>query len=126
MSTYPLMPNLGRVSSVTGEDSSKHSVEMEDPAIRVESENGYVFTRPKHTRGARQTISSGFTAIDEGQRQILLDFYRKQHGGVLPFYYKNPVSGDLQLVRFADKLTFTYKGIGGVHLWDVVFKLSEV
>lgn len=126
MRSYALMPNFGRISTSTGEDSSKHKVELEDQAIRVDSDNGYVFTRPRHTRKARKSFETGFTDLSETNRKELVKFYEARMGGVEPFFYKSPVSGDLHLVRFADKLLFSYKGIGGVHLWDVLIKLTEV
>lgn len=121
-----ILPNFGRTNSKTGEDSAKYQEILDNPAIVVESDNGYAFSRPRYTRRARRDFTTGFTHLTDIQKQTLEQFYVDRMGGVEPFYYELPVTKDMVAVRFTDKLTFKYVGMGGVHLWDVDFTIKEV
>ena len=85
-----------------------------------------MFSRPKYSRSARREFQTGFTDLSDAEKLELQAFYVARMGGVEPFYYKNPVSGDLIVCRFTDKLSFKYKGFGGFHFWDVQFVLKEL
>ncbi len=67
-------------------DRKYYSYTTEDPAIRVETEGGYVFTRPRYRRNPlRRTFTMGYTDISPAQRQVLEDFWNSVQGGSFAF-----------------------------------------
>lgn len=107
------------------QDAKYYEMELEDPALRTQMEGGYVVTRPKHTRKPRRTFKSGCTAITTDQRKVLEGFYDAVRGGSAIFDWADPVTGEVFQVRFKEKITFKYTGVGISQLWDVQFTLEQ-
>ena len=107
------------------QDSKYYEVELEDPTLRTNMEGGYVVTRPKHTRKPRRTFKSGCTSITSDQRKALEDFYDSVRGGSVIFDWTDPVTGTVFQVRFKEKISFKYTGMGITQLWDVTFTLEQ-
>jgi len=112
---------------VSGEeqDSSKFTVELEDPSISSPLEGGYVFSRARHTREPRRTWTSGFTHIQTAGKEQLEDFYKLVRGGSEIFQWKDPSTGEDVLVRFQGTFKFQYRGRGTYERWDIAFTIQE-
>lgn len=116
----PVFPTLSR-----GDDSSKYSVELEDPAMKTSLEGGYVSSRAKHTRTPRKTWKIGYTLITNADKALLDAFWATVRGGSVVFDWTDPVSGTVFQVRFADKMNFQYVGRGNNKLWDLTLTLEQ-
>ena len=106
------------------QDSQFFKVELEDKAIKGESEGGYIHARPRHTRRPRRTFTTGYTEISQVAKEQLFAFY-DQVGTFDKFVYTDPTSGSSHEVRFDKPFSAKYKGIGKTALWtiqDVVLK----
>jgi phage-related protein len=101
------------------EDSAECQVEVEDVAVRSETDGGYVYTRARHTRTPRKTWTTGFTNISHAQKTELEQFYQTQRGGSDSFTYTPPTEGVEKIVRFKGPLKFQYTGAGTYFRWDV-------
>ena len=109
------------------QDSSKFSVEQEDPALRTEIEGGYVVTRKKHTRTPRKTFTTGFAYLNNTDRATLQTFWNTVSGGTLIIDWTNPQDLAVYQVRFkGGPLKFTYVGRLGNQRWDVAITLEQV
>lgn len=111
MSTFPTLSK--------GQDSRYHKISIEDPAIRSETEGGYVLTRARYTRAPRITFTTGFTSITQADLTTLMNFYIARKGGSDSFSWTNPVTLDVYTVRFKKPIEPQYKGMGETFLWDV-------
>lgn len=109
-----------------GQDSSLFSVETDDPAIKADIEGGYEYTRPRFTRRPRRTFKTGFSDLTEADRTLLDEFYDDVMGGSDSFYWTNPVTSVVTLVRFKDPPTWKYTGIKTRYRWQVQFAVKEV
>lgn len=109
----PVMPLQAR------QDSKYFKVSAEDPSIKTETEGGYVYSRPRHTRIPRKTWITGFTELDDASKVIFEAFWDTVRGGSDSFDWTEPVSQATKLVRFAGMPDYKYVGINGVHLWNI-------
>ncbi len=116
----PFFPTFGGK-----EDASKFGMEVEDAGMRSEMEGGYVLTRPRFTRPPRRTWSTGFTSIDEVNFQAFVQFFN-EYGTYKGFTYVVPTTNENVNVRFSQKPTFKYVGIGTTSMWDIDAKLEEI
>ena len=108
------------------QDSKFYNRSNEDQALKTPIEGGYVVSRPRHTRTARITFTTGFTSMTDAQRIELENFYDSQRGPSNVFDWIDPATGTTYTVRFTDKLDFKYTGMGPTKLWDVTFSLEQV
>ena len=130
--TTPVFPKLGRIDpdtlhkQRTFEDSSLFKETIEDQSKTTRADNGYVYTRPKFTRKAKRKITTGFTEIDQSQKETLDAFYHARMGGTEPFNYEHPVTKDAVYCRFVGELSYSYMGSGESYRWSVEITLQEV
>lgn len=128
----PVFPKLSRVDpdsmhqNRTFEDSSLFKESIEDQSKSVASDNGYVYTRPRYTRRARRIFTTGFTEIDQDQKQELDEFYFARMGGAEPFSYEHPVSKEMLTCKFDGGLDYSYVGHGDNYRWSIELQLKEV
>lgn len=101
------------------QDSSQYSETSEDVAIREKTEGGYVYSRPKFTRTARKTFTSGFSDLNNTDKLLVQAFWDTVKGGSDIFTWINPITSAVHNVRFTKKFTFEYIGRGNVHRWNV-------
>jgi phage-related protein len=113
MSDFPPALLVGK------EDSADHAIEVEDPAVRSETDGGYVYTRARHTRAPRESFTTGFTNITQAQWVALRDFYKSKFGGTESFTWTSPTDGVERIVRFKGPLKPRYSGAGTNYRWDV-------
>lgn len=110
------------------EDSRFFAELPEDPAVRSETEGGYIITRPRHTRTPRKTFDTGFTSISQASKAAIDAFYATKRGGSQSFTWTNPTTAVEHTVRFKGALKWKYDGFasGQVHLWSATVQLEEV
>lgn len=108
-----------------GQDSKYYEREIEDVAMKSEMEGGYVSSRARHTRRPRRTFKCGYTEISDADRQKLEDFYDLVRGGSVIFSWQDQSSNITYNVRFAEKISFKYAGIGKNKKWNVSLVLQE-
>lgn len=101
------------------QDSAKYSETSENVAVRAGMEGGYVYTRPRFTRAARKTFTTGLTNLSNEQKQTLETFWNTVKGGSDIFTWVNPVTLATHNVRFTKPIQYEYAGRGGVHRWNV-------
>lgn len=119
--TNPVFPTLSQ-----GQDSSLYSVETEDPSLKTPLEGGYVVSRAKHTRTPRKTFKTGFTMLKNTDKATLDAFYSgSARGGSVIFDWTDPASAVVYQVRFLEKLSYRYTGVGTSQRWDVAFSLEQ-
>lgn len=128
----PVFPTLTRVDPISGienrtfEDSSLFKENIEDQSKTVSSDNGYSYSRPRYTRRARRKFTTGFTEIDNDQKQELSDFYYDRMGGSEPFIYVHPVTRENINCKFDGALDFDYIGHGETYRWSIELRLKEI
>lgn len=99
------------------QDSSFFSVEQEDKAIKGETDGGYVSARPRHTRRARRTFTTGYTDISHDDYLSALLFY-EQVGTYKVFTYVDRTTGVTYRVRLDKPPKWSYKGMGVAKMWS--------
>lgn len=107
------------------QDSKFYQKELENVAMTTPMDGGYVVSRAKHTRKPRRTYKTGYSGILNADRQKLEDFWDLVKGGSVIFDWKDPISLATIQVRFSEKLSFKYVGIGVSQLWDVSITLDQ-
>ncbi|KAA5604428.1 hypothetical protein F1188_16350 [Roseospira marina] len=108
-------------------DAKKFEQTHQDPAMRAETEGGYVITRPRFTRRPRRSWTLGLTNIYDDDKATLEAFWNEVRGGSTAFDLTLPITGEVVPVRFADGSTMKFEYTGsilqddGVHggRWDV-------
>jgi hypothetical protein len=121
--TTPVLPIT--LTGGEAQDAKKFGLEYEDPAIKADTEGGYVYSRARFTRAPRRTWSSGYTYIADVSRLQLEAFWTTVMGGSVIFQWRNPADGSDYLVRFAEPIKLSYVGAGTNKRWDVSFKVEE-
>lgn len=107
-------------------DSARYEVSLEDPSLTQDSEGGYKFSRPRHTRPPRAKWRVSYTSLSDAQTLTLKDFYKLVRGGSLSFDWIEPDSGAVYEVRFVSGINFKYVGYGYTKLWDCSFEVEEL
>lgn len=110
MANFPTLSNT--------EDARKYGFDTEDVGMRSDMEGGYVLTRPRHTRAPRRIWKTGFTAVVHTDYQTFLDFWM-ENGTFTAFTYTTKIDNEAVNVRFSQKPTFKYVGLGETPLWDI-------
>jgi hypothetical protein len=116
----PVFPTLA-----DGQDSKLYSVEAENPAIKTETDGGYVISRAKHTRKPRKTFTTGYTSISDADKKKIEAFYDLVRGGSVIFDWEDTESGLTHQVRFSAMPNYKYKGAGLLRRWDVAFSVEQ-
>lgn len=101
----------------SGEDSAYFTHKRVEEDIEHKTEGGYTISRPRHTRRIMQ-YTTGFTEIEQADKDLLFAFVESKRARQ-PFTWREPTSGVTLTVCFANKPTFRYVGMGGVHLWTI-------
>lgn len=112
-------PELNALGFTASEDSKYFDETQADPAIRKEFDGGFVSTRPRFTRAPPRQITTGFTDINNANKELLFDLYDLARGGSAAVAYIHPVSGETLSVRITKPIKAKYVGMGGNHRWDV-------
>lgn len=111
------MTNFPNIKS----DSAKFSeMAVQDPAMSVPLEAGYVATRPRFTRRPRRSFKLGFTLLTKAQKEELQAFWEDRLGGSRSFVFTHPENGTNYTVRFKQGYTpeFKYVGMGPTVLYN--------
>ena len=118
--TNPVFPTLSQ-----GQDSKLYGIELEDTALKTQMDGGYVVSRAKHTRRPRRSFKTGFTFIPSADKLLLEGFYDSVRGGSVIFDWTDPSTKVVYQVRFAEKLSFAYEGVGSNQKWSVSISLDQ-
>lgn len=109
------------------QDSSKFSETKDNPAMELETDGGYTYTRPRYTSAPKRTWTIGFTNFTLEQKQTIDKFWNDVMGGSDAFYWTEPTTKEDVLVRFKSQITWSYKGSGSTYRWDSNnFSIKEV
>lgn len=108
------------------EDNGFYSLKRIDKTVRVETEGGYVVTRPRTTRPARRVWTTGWTETDNTTKNLIETFYVNKAGGANSFTWRDPTTNTEYTVRFVGDLEMNYKGIGATHRWSIKVTLEQV
>jgi phage-related protein len=100
------------------QDSAKFTEVKDNPAIELQTDGGYEYTRPRYTSAPKRTWTIGFTNMHQDQKKELDKFWDDVMGGSDAFYWTDPTSEEEVLVRFKSQITWTYKGAGKTIRWD--------
>lgn len=108
------------------EDAKHYSVTRKDNTIRTDVEGGYTISRPRTTRALRRIWTTGFTGIDNTERNLIETFYAEQsRGGAMTFSWTDPIEQEEHVVRFIGDLSWQYEGMGSRPLWTLKVTLEE-
>lgn len=119
------MPSLFPPTGVK-EDSQFFEMTRKDVALDMKTDGGYSYTRPRHARPASRIITTGFSEINEAQKNAIDNFVVK-NGKFVIFNYTIPTSGETISVRFSGLPKYKYTGVGGHHLYTVSgIEMTEV
>ncbi len=98
----------------------------EDPAIKTESEAGYVHTRLRYSR-SRRNFKVPYENMSNADKVILDAFCDTVHGSVTSFNWVHPLTGVTYVVRFDKRPEFTSREHDGDgYRWDTEFTLVQV
>jgi hypothetical protein len=118
--TNPVFPTLTKT-----QDSKFYGIELEDTGLKTPMDGGYVVSRARHTRRPRRTFRTGFTDLTPDDATLLENFYDLVRGSSVVFDWTDPITTSVWQVRFIDKLSFQYTGVGISKRWDVQFSLEQ-
>lgn len=99
-------------------DSAKYSEVKDNPALTIETESGYEYTRPKYTSKPKKTWTIGFTNLLQSEKEQMDEFWDLVMGGSDAFEWTDPTNGKTYNVRFKSQITWKYKGAGSTIRWD--------
>ena len=112
--------------ALAGLEDSKHFIEdVADPAKRQEVDGGYTVTRPRYTRLPRKTWTTGFTDLTTAEKDSYVSFWESKKGGADSFSYLNPADAATYTVRFKQKATIKYSGMGSLRRWEITGVMLE-
>ena len=118
------MANLPVLSK--GESPSLWGVGHEDVGMKSETDGGYVFTRPRHTRKPRRTFSTGWMDMNQTDFDAMENFFDIV-GAFTAFNYVNYMKSDeIVNVRFAEPPKYSYEGVGATKRYTIKIKIEEV
>lgn len=100
------------------QDSAKFTETSDNPAITLETDGGYEYTRPRYTSIPKRSWTIGFTNMTLEEKDILTQFWNTVRGGSDAFFWTEPTSGKEYLVRFKSEFRWQYKGAGKTYRWD--------
>ncbi len=73
-----------------------------------ETEGGYKITRARTTRPPRRTFTTGWELLSNQEKKTLLDFQKSVGVTNIPFTWEHPVDGEVFIVRFIERIQFSY------------------
>jgi len=124
METYPVLQRRGTETHnpVVGtlDDTMAH-----DPAIRSQSEGGYVTSRARFTRIARKWTVS-YRWMSQANMNTLKAFEDARAGGADSFTWTNPEDSTTYTVRFLGLVRYVPEDNSNFLWWAVEFVLEEV
>ena len=130
MATFPTIYRRGTVvqQPVVGD---MESTMAHDPAIRSQSEGGYVTSRARFTRISRRwTIRyewmSKYNAVDTTNANSIKSFEDARCAGAEAFTWTNPVDSIAHTVRFLEPIRYTPHANTNFLWWTVEFTLEEI
>lgn len=110
-----------------GLDPAGMSFKIENPVMRHKVDGGYAFTRPRYTKPASATVNCRYVRLTQADVATISSFWNQTAGGSRAFMFKEPSSGGLIKVRFANEaLEFRYTGHGAERSWDVDLSFETV
>lgn len=80
----------------------------EDTAIVAQTEGGYQFSRPRHTRRPRLTFAFRLVDLVDEDKLALESFWNQVRGRSLAFLWTHPTKGVDVLVRFDGPIEFQH------------------
>jgi hypothetical protein len=107
-----------------GESPSLYKIEVDENAIKADTEGGYEFRRPRSTRPRRKKIETGFIGLLQEDYEIL-DAFWEAHTTVEAFIYFDYIHGVSRQMRF-DEFKPDYIGVGPTRVWNIKIKMSEI
>jgi hypothetical protein len=117
MSTFPAFTGAGYDISAWSEEKAF------DPTIRVQSEGGYVKTRPRTTRVPMQW-KVAYEFLTQANKATLQAFEDTVNVGADAFAWTEPVSGTSKTVRFKEPVR--YSPMGSALYWRAEMIFEEV
>ena len=96
-----------------------------DPAIRSQSEGGYVTSRARFTRIPRKWPVN-YTWLTKANKDMIKDFEDARVGGSDSFTWTNPEDDTAYTVRFLGLVKYTAHSNTNFLWWIVEFILEEV
>ena len=124
MATFPTIYRRGTMvqQPVVGDMDSTMA---HDPAIRSQSEGGYVTSRARFTRISRRwTIR--YEWMSRTNKNTILAFEDARCAGAEAFTWTNPVDSTTHNVRFLEPIRYTPHANTNFLWWTVEFILEEV
>ena len=97
----------------------------QDPAIRSQSEGGYVKTRARFTRVTRRWTVHYAGATQAG-KDVIRVFENARLAGSEAFTWTNPEDSTIYTVRFFGLVEYTPWNNAGFTRWDINFILEQV
>lgn len=98
--SFPLLNAIG----FTGlEDSSFFTCSPLDDTIKYEAAGGFVVSRPRYTRSSNITITTGFSDLNESDKEILDRFFQN-NGQWNPFQYILPTGSSTQTIATISRI----------------------
>lgn len=124
MATFPVLQRRGTETHnpIVGDFESSMA---HNPAIRSQSEGGYVTSRARFTRIARKwTVRYDWMSQDN--KNTLKTFEDARQAGADSFTWTNPEDDTAYTVRFLEPITYTPQPDVNFLWWLVSFGLEEV
>ncbi len=124
MATFPTIYRRGTElhSPVVGDFDSTMA---HDPAIRSQSEGGYVTSRARFTRISRRWMVN-YTWLTTANKDVIRDFEDDQVGGSDYFTWTNPADSTAYTVRFLGLVRYIPHPDTNFLWWMAEFVLEEV
>lgn len=119
---FPPRPETGWTEK---EDAGLYKLTFKSNAIEKETDDGYIYTRPRSTRKPPRLFGTGFTAVNQVHSDIISEMWA-QYDKHRTFSYYNWIDGKTYTVRFSKEPTVTYVGMGETRLYNVEVELMTV
>ncbi len=124
MDTFPVLQRRGTElhSPVCGEMATTMA---HDPAIRSQSEGGYVTSRARFTRIPRRWTVK-YDWLSKANKNTVKTFEDDHRAGAASFSWPNPEDGTTYTVRFLKPVTYIPHPSVNFLFWMLDFVLEEV
>lgn len=115
-----------QLSQLPVTSDNKFEFSLKNPAMRAETEGGYVITRTRFKRAPRKMFTLNYVLLNSTDQFTLETFYKDMQGGSDTFFWQNPNDGITYTVRFVEDLRFTLRQMGTRKEYECQIKLEEV
>lgn len=124
MATFPVLQRRGTElhNPVCGE---MNTTMAHDPAIRSQSEGGYVTSRARFTRIPRKWTVK-YNWLSKVNKNTVKAFEDDQRAGAESFFWPNPEDSTTYTVRFLEPIVYTPHPNVNFLFWILDFVLEEV